>query len=251
MKFQFLFVIFAWIGCCHACDEKTLLNDSIDLVYESELLQIHQLTPRSFCHVSFLHTNDFGKVACNGMIVIDHNEALIFDTPTDDATSIELINWIENELKCKIKGVVATHFHNDCLGGLTEFHKRSIPSFANNQTIELAKSAGSVVPQKGFEGALVLKVGNETVVNQFIGEGHTRDNIVCFFDAEKVLFGGCLIKELGAGKGYLGDANVNSWSKSVAKVKKKFPTVKVVIPGHGKVGGQALLDYTRELFLRK
>lgn len=31
------------------------------------------------------------------------------------------------------------------------------------------------------------------------------------------MFGGCLIKELDAGKGYLGDANVADWSSTVEK----------------------------------
>jgi metallo-beta-lactamase class B len=62
------------------------------------------------------------------------------------------------------------------------------------------------------------------------------------------MFGGCLIKELGAGKGYLGDANVVAWSSTVEKVKKAYPNVKVVVPGHGAYGNIKLLDYTINLF---
>jgi hypothetical protein len=45
------------------------------------------------------------------------------------------------------------------------------------------------------------------------------------------LFGGCLLKELDASKGYLGDANVSAWSDTVEKVKKEYPDVKIVIRG--------------------
>ena len=57
------------------------------------------------------------------------------------------------------------------------------------------------------------------------------------------MFGGCLIKEMNATKGYLHDANVKDWSATVEKVKE-YPHVKVVVPGHGKYGDVKLLDYT-------
>ncbi len=65
------------------------------------------------------------------------------------------------------------------------------------------------------------------------------------------MFGGCLIKESGAGKGNLEDANTTDWSLTVTKLKEKYPTTKTVIPGHGKSGGTELLDYTIQLFQQK
>lgn len=89
--------------------------------YESDNLKIERLTKSTFRHLSFLSTENFGKVACNGMVVIDNHEALIFDTPVNDKDSKELIDWVEKTLKCQVIGIVVTHFHNDCLGGLNEF----------------------------------------------------------------------------------------------------------------------------------
>ncbi len=40
------------------------------------------------------------------------------------------------------------------------------------------------------------------------------------------MFGGCLIKEEGAGKGNLAEANVEEWPNTVRKVKMKYPEVK-------------------------
>lgn len=217
-------------------------------VYKSPNLIIEKLTKNTYRHISYLLTDDFGKVSCNGMVVIDNHEALIFDTPTNDSDAKELIDWLENSLHCKIKAVVITHFHKDCLGGLAEFHKRKIPSYASFKTIELAKSNSEKTPENGFEKYLELNVGNKKVINEWLGEGHTVDNIVSYFPEEHVLFGGCLIKSLEANKGYLGDANVDEWSKTVQSVKDRFPEVKIVIPGHGKPGNSELLDYTVELF---
>ena len=81
-----------------------------------------------------------------------------------------------------------------------------------------------------------------------MGEGHTQDNIVSYFPNDKALFGGCLIKRVNAKKGYLGDANINEWSNTVRAVKSKYKDAEIIIPGHGKPGGQELLSYTIDLF---
>ena len=213
--------------------------------YESENLKIEQLSPHTFVHISYLETNDYGKVACNGMLVIDNGEAIVFDTPTNDAVSNELIQWVENVAKATVKKVVVTHFHVDCLGGLQAFHDKGIPSYANQLTINLAKeNKVSTLPNNGFTTSTALKVGNENVMNEHLGEGHTRDNIICYFPKDKVMFGGCLIKAQGAGKGNLADANVQEWSNTVEKIKLKYKDAEFIIPGHGKIGGKELLDYT-------
>lgn len=225
-----------------------LLAQETAFVYKSETLQIEQIGPNTFVHVSYLNTNDFGKVACNGMIVMNEGEALVFDTPANEEASLELINWLETDRKAKVTGVVATHFHWDCLGGLNEFHAKGIPSYASEKTIALAKTAGYPLPENGFKNKLKLEAGGVKVINQFLGEGHTKDNFVSYVPSDQVIFGGCMIKALGAGYGNLEDANVATWSATVRKVKSTFSDATIVIPGHGKIGGTELLDYTIELF---
>ncbi len=217
--------------------------------YESETLKIEQVSSSVFIHISYLSTNDFGKVACNGMVYFDEEEAIVFDTPTDDTVSKELIHWIENQQKKKVKAIVVTHFHVDCLGGLQYFHEKGIPSHANNTTITLARQHNRmVVPEHGFENKMKITIGKFPVFTQFFGEGHTVDNVVGYVPNEKVLFGGCLIKSNTAGKGNLEDANTEEWSNTIEKIKKKIPDLKIVIPGHGKSGGTELLDYTIQMF---
>ncbi|MBO0321448.1 subclass B1 metallo-beta-lactamase [Muricauda sp. CAU 1633] len=216
--------------------------------YETETLKINQLTEHTFQHITYLQTESFGKVACNGMIVIVDGEAIVFDTPNTDTESEELIQWIENELQCTIKAVVATHFHTDCLGGLNAFHTKNIPSYAYIKTLELAASNKSPIPQNGFTDPLELSIGSETVILDHLGEGHTLDNSIGYFPTDQVLFGGCLIKSLGAGKGNLEDANIAEWPETVSKLKAKYTKASTIIPGHGSVGDKALLDFTIALF---
>ncbi|NJB72485.1 metallo-beta-lactamase class B [Saonia flava] len=209
---------------------------------------VNKIAPHVYQHISYLNAGSFGLVPCNGLVIINKNEAIIFDTPTGIDASNELISWVENGLHCKIKAIIPTHFHADCLAGLDAFHKKNIPSYANDSTISLAKAFNKTVPMNGFSNSLELKVGNQMVIAEFHGEGHTKDNIVGYFPYDEVLFGGCLVKEKGAGKGNLEDANIVDWAHTVSKIKEKYKNLKVVVPGHGKSGGSELLDYTIDLF---
>ncbi len=223
-------------------------TESVNTLYQTDDLIIAQVSENAFEHTSFLHTKDYGVVPGNGLIVRNDNEVIIFDTPADDKSAEELIQWVENILHCKINAIIPMHYHPDCLGGLKAFHDKGIPSYSYFKTIELAKKSNFTVPENSFKDSLILNVGNREITAKFFGEGHTKDNIVGYFPSENVMFGGCLIKEMNANKGYLNDANVNDWAATVEKVKKEYPQVRVVVPGHGKYGNEELLDYTIELF---
>lgn len=234
-----------------SCSPKKVDHFKAKEVYKSSELIITQISENAFIHTSFKQTNDFGNVPCNGLVVKNNNEAVVFDTPVNDKTSEELIKWINGTLHSKINAVVPTHFHDDSMGGLQAFHNHHIPSYAYSKTIELAKENNFTVPENSFKDSVVLKAGHEKAIAKFFGEGHTKDNVVGYLPEEHILFGGCLLKELEAGKGYLGDANVSTWSNTVEKVKKEYPDIKIVIPGHGEYGDQKLLDYTINLFKTK
>jgi len=231
-----------------SCNSKKRETFEPTVVYKSKELIVTQIAENSFIHTSFKQTNDFGNVPCNGLIVKNNSEVIIFDTPTSDKNALELIKWIEETLACKINAIIPTHFHDDCLGGLKAFEENNIPSYAHFKTIELAKENNYVSPKNSFKDSLYLKVGNENCIAKHFGEGHTKDNIVGYFPSDNIMFGGCLIKELGANKGYLGDSNVLEWSNTVEKIKKEYPNIKIVVPGHGSYGTQKLLDYTIKLF---
>lgn len=238
---KILFLLCLCTGC--------MFHPKNRLPLDTKTLKIKPLTEGVFVHISYLQTQDFGYVACNGMIYVRGEEAMVFDTPTDSAVSEVLIQFIEKRWQKRIKAVVVNHFHTDCLGGLAAFHRHNIPSYANQLTLDLARAKGDVVvPQHGFDKTLVLTCGDRTVENRFLGEGHTRDNIVSYLPAEKALFGGCLVKTMNAGKGYLGDANTAAWSATVEQVKRTFPGIQFVVPGHGPTGGVELLDFTAKLF---
>lgn len=214
----------------------------------SKDLKIIAIKKNVFVHQSYLTHIKYGRFSSNGLIYIQGNEAIVFDTPTTDTLSNQLIDWITKVKKSKIKAVVINHFHVDCLGGLSAFHQSSIPSYANHKTIELCKQNETVIPQNGFEQLITHSIGGKQVESHYLGEAHTKDNIVSWLKDEKVLFGGCMIKSLSSGKGNLDDANIAAWSNTVKKVRSKFSDAKIIVPGHGKYGDIQLLDYTIEMF---
>ena len=249
MKFNIAILIMILAGVTNLnCSSQKTSSFSPREIYKSDDLIITQIDENSFEHTSYKQTNDFGNVPCNGLIVRNGNETIIFDTPTNDKSAGELIKWIKEVLLCKVNAIIPTHFHDDCLGGLKAFHDNNIPSYANFKTTELARENNFTVPQNNFQDSLTLPVGKENIVVKFFGEGHTKDNVIGYFPAENIMFGGCLIKEIDAGKGYLGDANVMAWPGTVEKIKKEYPNVKIIVPGHGANGDKELLDYTINLF---
>lgn len=216
-----------------------------------EALDIIQLTDSVFQHTSYLEVSGYGRVPCNGLIFFSGNKAIIFDTPVDDDASESLINWVQEVHHKRIVAVVVHHFHNDCLGGLNTFHQQAIPSYAFAKTIALAQDKNEPIPMHGFEDSLVLKIGNQTVLVKYFGPGHTEDNVVSYLPSAGVLFGGCLVKETGGGKGNLADANEIAWPGTVQSVLDTFPQAQIVVPGHGKAGGKELLEYTINLFAQE
>jgi len=214
-------------------------------------LTIVPLTKNVYQHISYLQTTSFGLVDCNGLIYINGNEAIVCDTPPDEEQSRQLLDWIKsNHPKVKVKAIIVNHFHADCLGGLRTFHKAGIASYAHTLTPQLLAMSKDTfdIPQNLVSNSLELPVGNKKIVVQYFGEAHTRDNILTWIPSENVVFGGCVIKSMNAGKGNLADANVKEWSNTVERIKEKFSPAKIVVPGHGDSGGPELLDFTIKLF---
>lgn len=218
------------------------------ITYNSKTLEISPISDHCYLHLSYLYVPVFGNVGCNGLIYVKEGKAIIFDTPATVQQTEELLQWLQKEKQLEVTAVVVNHFHEDALGGLPAFHQAGIPSYASKKTIELAKAKGHELPQIGFDEKLELMLGQSVVENRYFGEAHSPDNIVSYISDDALLFGGCMLKSIGAKKGNLEDANVLEWGATIGRIKQAYPEVEIVVPGHGKVGNGSLLDYTMELF---
>jgi metallo-beta-lactamase class B len=217
-----------------------------DTLHLHKDLMIVKLNKRTYIHISFIPVN--GKqIPCNGLVYVNQGEAIVLDTPTTDSMAIYLIEWIEQDLHAKIKAMVANHFHEDCLGGMLIFMDYGTATIAQRQTCKLAGDHGFRCPQRYFKDTLSLSVGNRIMECWYPGSAHTIDNTVAYLPAEKILFGGCMVRALNWDLGNTRDANLNTWPTTIEKVKTKYPKVKRVIPGHGAPGGTDLFDHTLSL----
>jgi menaquinone-dependent protoporphyrinogen IX oxidase len=119
-------------------------------------------------------------------------------------------------------------------------------------TVDILKEKGLPVPQQGFKDSLSLKLNDIEVYCYYLGAGHSTDNIVAWIPSEQILFGGCMVKDLNSKElGNLSDAKTEEWPETIQKVIAKFPDVKTIIPGHGRIGGVELLNHTKELLIKK
>ena len=137
------------------------------------------------------------------------------------------------------------------MGGLAYLQKIGIESYANQLTIQIAKSKNLPIPAHGFNDSLLFKLGNKNIDCYYLGAAHTKDNIVVWIPSEKILFCGCMIKEMDAkNPGNMADGDLNEYPKTLEKVLTKFQQAKIVIPGHGAFGGIELIKHTQDLLKR-
>ena len=223
-----------------------------NIIKISEDISLVQLSDKAYIHLSLFQTQSYGKVGANGLLLIDNGKALLFDSPWDDEQTETLLTWLADSMNISVVGFVPNHWHEDCMGGLSYLHKQGVKSYANQMTVDIAKHKGLPVPQTGFTDSLGLKLNNIDVHCYFLGGGHSTDNIVVWIPSEKILFPGCMVKDLSSNNlGNLSDANVEQWSPTINKLIIKFPSAEIVIPGHGKHGGKELLTHIKQLLTKQ
>ena len=243
-----ILVIFIIIGLfqfnCFAQDEYKTIKVSKDM----ELIQI---SPNAYIHISYSVLPKFGRFPSNGLIFINKKEAFIFDTPVTDSLTKNLVFWLTDSMKLKIVGFVPNHWHIDCMGGLGFLQSQKIESYANQMTIDIAKAKNLPIPAHGFKDSLQLKLGDKLIRCYYLGAAHTLDNIVVWIPSEQILFAGCMIKSLNSNDlGNMTDGDLVAYPKTINKLSDKFLTVKIVIPGHGQFGGLELIKHTKELIYK-
>jgi metallo-beta-lactamase class B len=214
----------------------------------SENLEIIPVSGNAMIHVSYTNLENSEHFPANGFIFISGKDAIIVDTPWNDETAFQLIDWLTDSLALRIQGVIVTHWHADCMGGLQAFQDRGINSYALDLTCELAEAKGLPSPKLCIQDSLNLNISGKEVRIRYLGAGHTPDNIIVWFPHEKILFAGCLVKAMAWNSlGYTGDAVLEEWPHTLIRLLHEYPNCRIVIPGHGQPGGIELIQHTLEL----
>lgn len=213
---------------------------------ETPELKIVEISKGVYLHQSFHLTDVFGMVSANGLIVIDDNKAFIIDTPWSNQDTQKLVDWIVKN-NYELVGSVSTHSHEDRTAGIKWLNSQSIPTYATELTNDLLKSKKRDLAKHTILDSEATLAGGLVEVF-YPGGGHTIDNVVVWLPRSKILFGGCLVRSLESnGLGYTGEAYIEQWPSSVSNVLAKYSEAEVVVPGHGGIGGLALLEHTKLL----
>ena len=235
-----LFIVLIQISVFSQSQDKTIkVSDDLELI---------QISDNAYIHVSFTISPEWGRVGANGLLLIEKNQAFLFDTPWTDKQTEDLISWIRDIMNVEIVGFIPNHWHEDCMGGLGTIQQQGIKSYANQQTIDIAKIKDLPVPENGFNDSLELKLGEKIIDCYYLGAAHSMDNIVVWIPSEQILFTACMVKDMRSKNlGNTADGDLISYPITLAKVMQKFPSAKMVIPGHGEYGGLELIEHTMEL----
>lgn len=218
------------------------------IFHVTDSITLTQVSPHTWVHTSLADLDGFPGVSSNGLVVISGNDALLLDTPANNAQTESLVRFLADSLHARVTQFMPNHWHGDCMGGLGYLQSQGIVSYANRMTVAEAEKHGLPVPDHGFDKSLTLKVGDIKVICRYEGGGHTPDNTVAWIPSEGVLFGGCLVKDAKATWiGNTSDADMAAWPGTMERVCKKYRKAAVVVPGHGPWGGTELLTHTLKL----
>lgn len=229
------------------CFVKNSFSQEGDYKVSSDI-EVIKITDNCYAHVSYTNSTQYGRIGSNGLIYINAGEAALFDTPMTETLTKELVNWIKDTLKANIVAFVPNHWHVDCIGGLAYLQSLGIISYANEKTVELARMKNLPVPSQSFKDSLQLSLGDKKIICSFLGSAHSLDNILVWLPSEKILFAGCMVKELkSTNLGNTVDGDLKAYPGTIKKVLEKYHDATYVIPGHGKFGGIELLYHTLEL----
>jgi metallo-beta-lactamase class B len=223
-----------------------------DTTHVSKDLFLIKLSPHVYVHTSYSFSQNWGKIASNGILVVEGNNAILFDTPMEDTVSLALFDWIENTQRFQLTGFVPNHWHDDCTAGLDLLHEKRVATYGHSKTNTSLFEHEQPMVSTTFTDSLNIMLGHLKIVLYYPGEGHSSDNIVTWIPADKLLFGGCMVKAMEATElGNIADANLNAWPVTISRLQDKFESARIVIPGHGPFGTTSLFRHTLQLLQGK
>ena len=169
----------------------------------------------------------------NGMYVVTDSGVVMIDTPWDPSRTPELLDSIEIKHHKKVVLCIVTHYHDDRTAGLGVLRALGVKTYSSLQTKQLAKEKNEEQAEYTFTKDTTFMVGNLVIETHYPGEGHTADNIVVWFSADRVLYGGCLVKSTAIDNlGNVEDANLKAWPLTIEKLLARYPMPVCIVPGH-------------------
>ncbi len=194
-------------------------------------------------NVFYFQSDVYAQVTAGA--VIGPNWAVVIDTLAIPEETLQIRDFIEQELNLPIRYVIDTHYHADHAWGNCFFPGATIIAHALSRKQLATKGQHSlqearkqnptfrrvkiVLPQLTFEESfLILRVGKKTL-SMFPLPGPCTDNIGVLVEEDRVLFAGDAFMALP----YIVDGSIDDTVTSLKKISKMG--LENVVPGHGDI----------------
>jgi metallo-beta-lactamase class B len=200
----------------------------------------------------------------NSLVYIGRESVTIVGATWTPETAKLLADEIKKISNKPISEVINTNYHPDRAGGNAYWKSVGAKIVSTQMTYELLKSdwikvvnwnrreipsypsLPLVLPTVTYPGDFELQEGK--VKAFYLGPSHTPDGIFVYFPEEKVIYGGCILKEQ---IGNLVFANISEYPKTLRRLQQLRLEIQTIIAGHSSaVHGPELIDKYLEL-LRK
>lgn len=181
----------------------------------------------------------------NAGAVVGPNWAVVIDTLALPEETIEIRQFIEQELQMPVRYVINTHYHADHTWGNYLFPNATVVSSVlcrdlldtrGRESLEAAKKQGTsfrqvriVLPHLTFAaGTLSLRVGKKTLSLMPL-PGHSPDNLGVIVEEDRVLFAGDVFMPIP----YIVDGNADDMALSLKQIGRMG--LENVVQGHGDI----------------
>jgi len=214
---------------------------------EPDSMKITKLTESVFIHETF-KTYKGVLFPTNGLLIETGNALIMVDAGWVPEQTNQIIQWAKDSIGKPITDCIVTHYHDDRTAGIEALQLNGTRVWASALTIEKCREFNEALPESTLPAEKVLRFGELELWWIFPGAGHTDDNIVIWIPAQKVLFGGCLIKSCDSqGMGNTADADLEHWDDAIKTLMTSFPDARYIVPGHQGWDCETPLENTLEL----
>jgi len=194
-------------------------------------------------NIYFFQSDVYAEVTAG--VVVGSDWAVAIDTLSSPKETLEIRDFIEQELQVPVRYVINTHYHADhswgnCFfpGALVISHSlcrellqnEGMPSLEEARKLDTAFQLSKIIlPHVTFsQGELTLKVDKKNL--RLISlPGHSPDGIGVFIEQDRILFSGDVFMPLP----YLVDGHIDEMIPSLKRIQNMG--LENVVQGHGEV----------------
>jgi cyclase len=178
-------------------------------------------------------------------VIVGPQWAVLIDTLALPEETLEMRDFIENDLKVPVRYIILTHHHADHCWGNSFFPGATVIGHSLCRDLMVQKGTAAleaarkqnpayrqvklVPPHLTFsDGTISLKVGKKNLVMMPL-EGHSKDGIGILVEEDRVLFAGDSFMPLP----YIVDGDIEEIANTIKKIGKMG--LENIIQGHGDI----------------